>query len=138
MPREDGESQLAVVYMGSSLIHSYDHLIGRFSPAKQKLDAVCATGLQIAVEKITAALALFQSTSVKTLVKEERSFGFWSPRRCDVYIVSHHPGYLQDRLEIVAYLWQHSISADIMYESGLSSVDVRENHVDLCAREGIL
>ncbi|KAL9715583.1 eukaryotic translation initiation factor 2-alpha kinase [Leucoagaricus gongylophorus] len=116
----------------------YDHLIGRFSPAKQKLDAVCATGLQIAVEKITAALALFQSTSVKTLVKEERSFGFWSPRRCDVYIVSHHPGYLQDRLEIVAYLWQHSISADIMYESGLSSVDVRENHIDLCAREGIL
>lgn len=62
-------------------LHSYDHLIGRFSPAKQKLDAVCAVGLQISVAKITAALALFQSTSVKALIKEERSFGFWSPRR---------------------------------------------------------
>ena len=119
-------------------LHSYDHLIGRFSPAKQKLDAVCAVGLQISVEKITAALALFQSTSVKALIKEERSFGFWSPRRCDVYVVSHHPGHLQDRLEIVAYLWQNSISADIMYESSLSSVDAHENHTDLCAREGIL
>ena len=94
------------------------------------------------MEKITVALASFQSSSVKALVKEERSFGFWSPRRCDVYIVSYHPGYLQDRLEIVAYLWQHNISADIMYESGLpeaglSEVD-HENHIDLCVREGIL
>ncbi|KAJ3566582.1 hypothetical protein NP233_g6910 [Leucocoprinus birnbaumii] len=116
----------------------YDHLIGRFSPTKQKLDTVCATGLQIAVEKITAALATYQSTSVKNFVKEERSFGFWSPRRCDVYILSHHPGHLQDRLEAVAYLWQHNISADIMYESGLTSADTHESHVDLCAREGIL
>ncbi|KAF9445879.1 Serine/threonine-protein kinase [Macrolepiota fuliginosa MF-IS2] len=115
----------------------YDNVIGRFSPSKQKADAVCATGLQIAVEKITATLAAFQSTSVKTLVKEERSFGFWSPRRCDVYVVSYHPGHLQDRLEVVAYLWQHNISADIMYESGLPNAD-QESHIDLCAREGIL
>jgi translation initiation factor 2-alpha kinase 4 len=99
---------------------------------------VCATGLQIAVEKITAALAMFQSTSVKTLVKEERSFGFWSPRRCDVYVVSYHPGHLQDRLEVVAYLWQHNISADLMYESGLANTEGHESHLDQCAREGIL
>ena len=61
-------------------------------------------GIQITVEKITVALAAFQSASIKTLVKEERSFGFWSPRQCDVYVVSYHPGYLQDRLEVVAYL----------------------------------
>ncbi|KXN81004.1 Serine/threonine-protein kinase gcn2 [Leucoagaricus sp. SymC.cos] len=116
----------------------YDNLIARFSPTKQKLDTVCATGLQIAVEKITATLATFQSTSVKTLVKEERSFGFWSPRRCDVYVVSYHPGHLQERLETVAYLWQHNISADIMYESGLPSAESHESHIDLCALEGIL
>ncbi|EKM74744.1 hypothetical protein AGABI1DRAFT_109872 [Agaricus bisporus var. burnettii JB137-S8] len=115
----------------------YDNLIARFSPSKQKLDAVCAMGFQIAVEKITAALAMFQSTSVKTLVKEERSFGFWSPRRCDVYVMSYHAGHLQDRLEVVSYLWQHSISADIMYETGLPNGE-HESHMDLCAREGIL
>jgi translation initiation factor 2-alpha kinase 4 len=94
-------------------------------------------GIQIAVEKITAALAAFQSASVKTLVKEERSFGFWSPRRCDVYVVSYQPGYLHDRLEVVAYLWKHNISADLMYESGLPDGE-HENHLDICAREGIL
>lgn len=98
---------------------------------------MCSVGVQIAIEKITAALASFQSSSVKTLVKEQRSFGFWSPRRCDVYVVSYHPGYLQDRLEVVSYLWQHNISADIMYESGLPDTE-HENHVDICSREGIL
>ncbi|KAF8148631.1 kinase-like domain-containing protein [Crassisporium funariophilum] len=116
----------------------YDSLIARFSPLKQKAEApICALGVQIAVEKITAALASFQSASIKTLVKEERSFGFWSPRRCDVYVVSYLTGYLQDRLEVVAYLWQHGISADLMYESGLPEGD-HENHLDICAREGIL
>jgi len=92
------------------------------------------------VEKITVALASFQSSSVKALVKEERSFGYWSPRRCDVYVVSYHPGYLADRLEVVSYLWQHGISADFMYESGLpdSDIESHESHVDVCVREGIL
>ncbi len=103
---------------------------------KQK-DPVCAFAIQIAVEKITAALASYQGASLRTLVKEERSFGFWSPRRCDVYVVSYHPGYLQERLEVVSYLWQHNISADLMYETGLPDAD-HENHLDICAREGIL
>jgi translation initiation factor 2-alpha kinase 4 len=78
---------------------------------------------------------VYQSSSVKTLIKEQRSFGFWSPRRCDVYVVSYNPGYLQDRLETTALLWRYNISADIMYESGLGE---HENYVDICAREGIL
>ena len=115
-------------------MYSYDNLISRLSQLKPKLEPICALGIQIAVEKITAALASYQSASIKTLVKEERSFGFWSPRRCDVYVVSYHAGYLQDRLEVVSFLWQHNISADLMYESGLPEGD-HENH---CAREGIL
>ena len=116
---------------------SYDNLVARFHPTKQKPEPVCALGIQIAVEKIAAALAAFQSASIKTLVKEERSFGFWSPRRCDVYVVSYNPGYLQDRLEVVAYLWKNGISADLMYESGLPDGE-HENHLDICAREGML
>lgn len=115
----------------------YDKLITQFSPTKPKSDPICAFAVQIAVDKITVALAAFQSTSVKALVKEQRSFGFWSPRRCDVYIMSYQPGYLQDRLEVAALLWQNNISADIMYDVTLAETE-NESHVDLCAREGIL
>lgn len=95
-------------------------------------------GMQIAVEKITIALASFQSSSLKALVKEERSFGYWSPRRCDVYVASYSTGNLQDRMEVVSYLWQHNISADLMYESGVAEAGDHENNTDMCIREGIL
>lgn len=115
----------------------YDNLISRFSAPRPKVEAICAVGVQISLEKITAALAAFQSASVKTLLKEQRSYGYWSPRRCDVYIITHQAGYLADRLEVAALLWQHNISADVIYESGLRDAE-RENHVDQCSREGIL
>ncbi|PCH37122.1 Serine/threonine-protein kinase [Wolfiporia cocos MD-104 SS10] len=115
----------------------YDHVISRLSPPKPKADAICAVALQVALDKITLALAAFQSASVKTLLKEHRSFGYWSPRRCDVYVVSYQPGYLSDRLEVASLLWKNGISADVMYESSVSDDD-REGHVDVCYREGIL
>jgi len=115
----------------------YDALIADQATPGQKLEPICATGLQIAVEKITMALAAYQVSSVRTLVKQERSFGFWSPRRCDVYVVSFHPGYLQDRLEVVSFLWQHNISADLMYESSIPDTE-HESYVDICCREGVL
>lgn len=116
---------------------SFDGLIRDQATPGQKLETICATGLQIAVEKITVALAAYQVSSVRTLVKQERSFGFWSPRRCDVYVVSFHPGYLQDRLEVVSFLWQHNISADLMYESSIPDAE-HESYVDICSREGVL
>jgi eukaryotic translation initiation factor 2-alpha kinase 4 len=116
----------------------YDALISKCGPPKIKPEntGICAVGMQINLDKITVALAAFQSSSVKALIKEERSFGFWSPRRCDVYVVSYHPGNLQDRLEVAALLWQHNISADVMYESGV--LDTDQEHYELCCREGIL
>jgi translation initiation factor 2-alpha kinase 4 len=118
----------------------YDSLLASLIPPNQKGPEnlpVCAVGVQIAVDKIVAALAQFQSTSVKTLVSQQRSFGYWSPRRCDVYVVSYQPGLIQERLEVAALLWQHGISADVMYESGLPDTE-QENHLDMCTREGIL
>ncbi|KAI6046986.1 kinase-like domain-containing protein [Pisolithus marmoratus] len=115
----------------------YDSLIKQYAAPKSKSEQICAVAVQVALEKITVALATYQSTSVKALVKEQRSFGFWSPRRCDVYVMSFQPGFLQDRLEVAALLWQNSISADIMYEANLSDMD-HESHNDLCSREGIL
>ncbi|OCH91731.1 Serine/threonine-protein kinase [Obba rivulosa] len=115
----------------------YDNVIARFSPPKPKSEGTCAVAVQISLEKITLALAAFQSASMKALVKEQRSFGYWSPRRCDVYVVSYQPGYLADRLEVASLLWQHRISADVMYEASVTDAD-HENHVDVCFREGIL
>ncbi|KAJ2913179.1 hypothetical protein MD484_g7237, partial [Candolleomyces efflorescens] len=138
----------------------YDNLIARQSPLKSTLppslsslqqsefaamgsssstssSPLCAMGLQVALERILAQLALFQSSYVKNLIKEERSFGYWSPRRCDVYVVSYHKGYLQERMEVVANLWACGISADLMYESAIGDVE-NERLESVCEREGIL
>lgn len=115
----------------------YDHIISRYSPPKPKSDAICAIGVQISLDKITSALATFQSASQKSLLKERRSYGYWSPRRCDVYVVSQQEGHLAERLEVTALLWQNNISADLMYEFGLQNAEF-ENVVDQCSREGIL
>ncbi|KAI0354133.1 Serine/threonine-protein kinase [Trametes cingulata] len=116
----------------------YDHVIRRYSPPKPKMEASCAVALQIYLDKITASLAAYQSASLRTLLKEQKSFGYWSPRRCDVYIVSYQPGFLAERLEVAATLWKHNISADVMYEASLRGMVESENYVEQCSREGIL
>jgi eukaryotic translation initiation factor 2-alpha kinase 4 len=125
------------ISLDAFMSRSYDDLINQWSPPKTTPSTICAFALQLDFEKITMALAAYQSRSVGTLIKEQRSFGLWSPRRCDVYVVSYQPGLMQERLEIAALLWQNNISADVMYESGLADSD-SESHVDVCAREGIL
>ncbi|KAL1938729.1 hypothetical protein VTO73DRAFT_11332 [Trametes versicolor] len=116
----------------------YDHVIRRYSPPKPKAELSCAVAVQIYLDKITVALAAYQNASLRTLLKEQKSFGYWSPRRCDVYVVSYQPGYLTERLEIAATLWKHNISADVMYEASLRGLGESENHVEQCSREGIL
>ncbi|CDO76045.1 hypothetical protein BN946_scf184959.g3 [Trametes cinnabarina] len=116
----------------------YDELIRQYSPPKPKGESSAAVALQIHMERITAALAAYQSASLRTLLKEQKSFGYWSPRRCDVYVVSYQPGYLTERLEIAAMLWKHNISADVMYEASLRGMVESENYVEQCSREGIL
>ncbi|PPQ64064.1 hypothetical protein CVT24_008877 [Panaeolus cyanescens] len=115
----------------------YDKLISKFSQHKAGAGPSCAFGIQIVMEKITQALAVYQKASLKNLVKEGQSFGFWSPRRCDVYVVSYTPGQLRERLNITAHLWRNNISADLMYETGLPASE-HEHHLESCAREGIL
>ncbi|EIN05395.1 Serine/threonine-protein kinase [Punctularia strigosozonata HHB-11173 SS5] len=113
----------------------YDTLISTFTPPNPDAPATYACAVEISFEKITAALAIYQNATVKNLIRDQRSFGFWSPRRCDVYVVSFTPGHMQDRLEVAALLWRHNISADVMYESGVADA---ENHVAQCLEEGIL
>jgi eukaryotic translation initiation factor 2-alpha kinase 4 len=112
--------------------------VNGFSPVKSRSDDVCAVGIQISLDKIASALASFQSSSLKDSLKHHRSYGYWSPRRCDVYVAAHSSdleGTLLERLEVTSFLWRNDISADMMYEYGGAE---GENIVDQCSREGIL
>ncbi|KAG1831671.1 hypothetical protein DFJ58DRAFT_671298 [Suillus subalutaceus] len=90
--------------MSPDIYNRYDNLITQYSNPKPGLDPICAFAIQIALEKIPMVL----STSIEALVKERRSFGFWSPWRCDVYTLSYQAGYLQDRLEVASLLWPNN------------------------------
>ena len=52
-----------------------------------------------------------------------------------MYVVSFNPGYFNDRLEVAGLLWKNGISADVMYESGLTG---NEDQMALCDDEGAL
>jgi len=52
-----------------------------------------------------------------------------------VYVVSFNPGHFNDRLEVAGLLWKSGISADVMYESGLTG---NEDQMALCDDEGVL
>lgn len=52
-----------------------------------------------------------------------------------MYVVSYNPGYFNDRLEVAGLLWKNGISADVMYESGLTG---NEDQMALCDDEGVL
>jgi len=50
-------------------------------------------------------------------------------------VVSFNPGHFNDRLEVAGLLWKNGISADVMYESGLTG---NEDQMALCDDEGVL
>ncbi|CAG8506866.1 2265_t:CDS:10, partial [Dentiscutata heterogama] len=99
----------------------YDSLIQKFrfpiasgvSVARQQIFAV---GVNIAIQKIVIALENYQKIIQKKKLEEERSFGFWKPKKCDVYVASFGKIMLQERLDLVRELWAHNIKADFMYE----------------------
>ncbi|EJC97866.1 uncharacterized protein FOMMEDRAFT_143407 [Fomitiporia mediterranea MF3/22] len=114
----------------------YDHIISQFyAPSvKTKREPFVAVGVQIALERITSAIAAFQRNFLKN---NQRSYDYWHARRCDVYIVSFQPGYMAMRYELAALLWRNGIRADLMYETGVSDTDM-EGLADRCYNEGIL
>lgn len=116
----------------------YDRLLASYRPPTDPQPAlpIRATGVQIAVDKITASLAAHQRASIKQLIKDKRTYGLWSPRRCDVYICDYTSGKLSDRLEVAYMLWENGISADIMYDGAVDETD--EVTIAKCQSEGIL
>ncbi|CAG8465302.1 15816_t:CDS:10 [Cetraspora pellucida] len=103
----------------------YDSLIQKFrhpiaSGTSVNRQQILAVGVNIAVQKIVVALETYQIAISKMIQKkkleEERSFGFWAPKKCDVYVASFGKIMLQERLDLVHELWAHNIKADFMYE----------------------
>ncbi|TFK91310.1 Serine/threonine-protein kinase [Polyporus arcularius HHB13444] len=117
----------------------YDHVIRRYTTPTVNPIPKIAMALQIYVEKITTTLAQLQHAYLESQenLREQKSFGYWCPRRCDVYVVSYQPGFLAERLEIAAMLWKHNISTDVMYEAVFKDEETEE-YLDLCRTEGIL
>ncbi|CAE6423470.1 unnamed protein product [Rhizoctonia solani] len=113
----------------------YDPLITKFTIPNRRTP-IRAVAVQISMDRIASALADYLSSSVKSMVKEERSFGYWSPSRCDVYIGSFQPGLLHERVELLRDLWSHRIRTDMMYEEATQQSG--DEHVRMCKREGTL
>jgi eukaryotic translation initiation factor 2-alpha kinase 4 len=126
--------------------HRYDHLISQFTPpSKSKRFAIKAIGLQVVLEQIAHSLNAHQKVTLQGLIKDRRSYGAFSPRRCDVYVISMMPTtqvdaplepLLERRVRLASNLWRHGISADLMYDE-----DIDNNvpsHLARCCAEGIL
>jgi len=124
----------------------YDHLISQFTPpSKSKRFAIKAIGLQVVLEQIAHSLNAHQKATLQGLIKDRRSYGAFSPRRCDVYVISMMPTaqvdaplgpLLERRVRLASNLWRHGISADLMYDE-----DIDNNvpsHLARCCAEGIL
>lgn len=61
-------------------------MIKSFADPSIPHEPVHAYGLQIDCERIAGHLATHQSVAVTNLIRDKKSFGTFSPRRCDVYI----------------------------------------------------
>ncbi|SPO23931.1 related to GCN2 - ser/thr protein kinase [Ustilago trichophora] len=117
----------------------YDALLKHFAnPSAASSAPLHGVGVQIAVGKLTLGLSKYQEVQVPKLLsrtEEERSFGLYTPRRCDVYVAST-PGLLETRMEICRELWAHNIAADLQYEH--ATYDTPESAAATCRAEGIL
>ncbi|KAF9911928.1 hypothetical protein EC991_001834 [Linnemannia zychae] len=132
----------------------YDSLIQQFrhpvigGPHRK----VYAVGVNIAMQKIIAVMSQYQAEHFRYFVAsnksrgnanggansghdDEKSFGLWAPKRCDVYVASFGKVLLQERLELVKELWAHGIKADYMLEDGTDLTP--ESLVTTCKHQSI-
>ncbi|KDN44887.1 Serine/threonine-protein kinase [Tilletiaria anomala UBC 951] len=132
-----GKKRLDVLAAGGR----YDYLLKRFANpgASSSSPPPHGVGVQIAVGKVALALSRYQELQVPHLMskaaEEERSLGWWTPRRCDVYVVGGQAGALEAVMDVCRELWSFGICAD--FESGTLDVPP-ERLAAACKAEGIL
>lgn len=133
----------------------YDSLIQQFrhpvigGPHRK----VFAVGVNLAMQKFVTAISQYQSEHFRYFLAnnksnrghggsggisnydEEKSFGLWAPKRCDVFVASFGKVLLQERLELVKELWAHGVRADYMLEDGTDLTP--ETLVTTCKHQSI-
>ncbi|OXG72558.1 eukaryotic translation initiation factor 2-alpha kinase [Cryptococcus neoformans Gb118] len=126
-----GKQKEVVAYGGR-----YDSLLEHFKqPAMHSQSRrVFGVGMSIAVDQLARTVSRYESSLSRRLMEkpneDERSFGYWSPARCDVYVASFPQVDLAHRLQIIGELWRAGIRADFQYDDGRSLEEVAQECQD--------
>ncbi|KAL0241915.1 hypothetical protein I308_106089 [Cryptococcus tetragattii IND107] len=126
-----GKQKDVVAYGGR-----YDSLLEHFKqPAMHSQSRrVFGVGMSIAVDQLARIVSRYESSLSRRLMEkpneDERSFGYWSPARCDVYVASFPQVDLAHRLQIIGELWRAGIRADFQYDDGRSLEEVTQECQD--------
>ncbi|OCF54570.1 PEK/GCN2 protein kinase [Kwoniella mangroviensis CBS 10435] len=108
----------------------YDSLLEHFKqPAMHSQSRrVFGVGMTIAVDQLARVVSKYESSLSRRLMEkpneDERSFGYWSPARCDVYVAAFPHVDLSVRLNVIGELWRAGIRADLQYDDDRSVEDV--------------
>ncbi|WVQ95416.1 hypothetical protein IAU59_002513 [Kwoniella sp. CBS 9459] len=95
---------------------------------------VFGVGMTIAVDQLARTVSKYESSLSQRLMEKanenERSFGYWSPARCDVYVAAFPQVDLSVRLSVIGELWRAGIKADLQYDDDRSLDEVAQECQD--------
>lgn len=104
----------------------YDNVVSFFRPPDRRASGRLV-GASIALAQLALSVGLEQEDSVRrqsmSRPEEERSYGRYAARRCDVYVASFGTGLFDQRLSVLKMLWDAGIRADVQYEGDTASPD---------------
>jgi translation initiation factor 2-alpha kinase 4 len=76
----------------------------------------------------------YESAISKRLINKEpefeRSYGLWSPSRCDVYVASYSSDQLDLRLDVIGDLWRAGIASDLQYDDNRNMEEITADCLD--------
>lgn len=127
-----GKSRDLLAYGGR-----YDTLLQHFKdPAKEMTvptRQVYGVGMSLALDLMASTVKVYESGISARLMNRdielERSFGYWTPARCDVYIVAAGLD-LAGRMGLTGELWRAGIGADMQYDDERSQIEVERECLD--------
>ncbi|WVQ86282.1 hypothetical protein IAT38_008450 [Cryptococcus sp. DSM 104549] len=126
-----GKQREVIAYGGR-----YDSLLDHFKqPAMHSQSRrVFGVAMSVAVDQLARVVSKYESSLSRRLMEkaneDERSFGYWSPARCDVYVAAVAQVDLSTRLSVIGELWRAGIRADLQYDDERSLDEVTQECQD--------
>ncbi|OCF45594.1 PEK/GCN2 protein kinase [Kwoniella heveanensis CBS 569] len=114
----------------------YDSLLEHFKQPglHSQSRRVFGVGMTIAVDQLAKIVSKYESSLSQRLMEKtnelERSFGYWSPARCDVYVAAFPQVDLSVRLSVIGELWRAGIKADLQYDDDRTIDEVAQECQD--------